>query len=113
PPLHLHSLAFPTRRSSDLVIHPMMYGPQAAFYAELFPPSTRYSGISIVYQMSGIVAGGLTPMILTWLLGLGGLSMALSYVIATCVVTVLCTWAIRPQDIKAVSGDEMDVQVND
>jgi metabolite-proton symporter len=93
------------------IIHPMMYGPQAAFYAELFPPSTRYSGISIVYQISGIVAGGLTPMILTWLLGLGGLSMALSYVIATCVVTVLCTWAIRPRDIKTVLGNEKDVQV--
>lgn len=95
------------------IIHPAMYGPQAAFYAELFPPSTRYSGISIVYQVSGIVAGGLTPMILTWLLGMGGLQLSLAYVIATCVVTVVCVIAIRPKHIRAVLDAEKDVTVNE
>ncbi|WP_436326202.1 MFS transporter [Brevibacterium sp. FAM 27836] len=59
------------------VIYPLMYGSMAAFYAELFPPATRYSGISIVYQVSGIFASGMTPFILTWLLGGFGLNAAL------------------------------------
>ncbi len=92
------------------IIHPAMYGPQAAFYAELFPAETRYSGISIVYQMSGIVAGGLTPMILTWLLDAGGVNLALGYVVFTCIVTVACVAAIRPGDIRSVD-DRRDVVV--
>lgn len=92
------------------IIHPLMYGPQAAFYAELFPAETRYSGISIVYQMSGIVAGGLTPVILTWLLDAGGVNLALGYVVFTCIVTVACVAAIRPSDIRA-ADDRRDVVV--
>lgn len=91
--------------------YPLMYGSQAAFYAELFPPSTRYSGISIVYQLSGIVASGLTPMILTWLIGGPGLAVALGYVVFTCVVTLICVWLIRAKDISAVSVEEGDVIV--
>ncbi|WP_216854629.1 MFS transporter [Rhodococcus opacus] len=40
-----------------------MYGPQAAFLAELFPTEVRYSGISFGYQLVFAVAGGTTPMI--------------------------------------------------
>lgn len=94
------------------IVHPMMYGPQAAFYAELFPARTRYSGISIVYQLSGIVAGGLTPMILTGLLAARGIDWALAYVVATCVVTVACVLAIRARDMRAVD-DVRDVEVSD
>ncbi|WP_406134949.1 MFS transporter [Streptomyces sp. NBC_01089] len=49
-----------------------MYGPQAALYAELFPANVRYSGVSCVYQVSGVFASGLTPLILTSLLASGG-----------------------------------------
>src|SRR5688500_14163306 len=40
-----------------------MYGPQAAFITELFPTRIRYSGVSIAYQLTSIVAGSLAPMI--------------------------------------------------
>ncbi len=93
------------------IVHPMMYGPQAAFYAELFPPHTRYTGISIVYQLSGIVAGGLTPIILTSLVGFGGMPLSLTYVIVTCVVTIACVIAIRPSDIARATAGERDVLV--
>ena len=92
------------------IVHPMMYGPQAAFYAELFPAKNRYTGISLVYQMSGIIAGGLTPAILTYLLSSGGVNFALGYVVTTCVVTVVCTAAIRTRDVNAMN-DDRDVVV--
>ena len=50
-----------------LVLHGAMYGPQAAFIAELFPTRIRYSGISLAYQLTSIVAGSLAPIIALWL----------------------------------------------
>jgi len=48
-----------------LVLHGTMYGPQAAFIAELFPTRYRYSGASIAYQLTSIAAGSLAPIIAT------------------------------------------------
>ena len=50
-----------------LVLHGAMYGPQAAMIAELFPTRIRYSGASIAYQLTSIVAGSLAPIIAVWL----------------------------------------------
>jgi Na+/melibiose symporter and related transporters len=46
-----------------MVLHGAMYAPQGAFIAELFPTRLRYSGASIAYQASSILAGSLAPMI--------------------------------------------------
>ncbi len=50
-----------------LVLHSAMYGPQAAFITELFPTRIRYSGVSLAYQLTSIVAGSLAPIIALWL----------------------------------------------
>jgi metabolite-proton symporter len=50
-----------------LCLHGAMYGPQAAFMAELFPTRIRYSGASIAYQLTSIAAGSLAPIIALWL----------------------------------------------
>ncbi|GAB3362862.1 MFS transporter [Modestobacter lapidis] len=47
--------------------HPLMYGPQAALYAEMFPPEVRYSGASLGYQIGGML-GGLVPLVASALL---------------------------------------------
>jgi MHS family metabolite:H+ symporter-like MFS transporter len=54
------------------IFYAMVYGPEAALFAELFDPSVRYTGISFVYQFSGIFASGLTPIIGTALLRANG-----------------------------------------
>lgn len=46
-----------------LVLHGAMYGPQAAFITELFPTRIRYSGVSMAYQLTSIVAGSFAPII--------------------------------------------------
>jgi metabolite-proton symporter len=51
-----------------LVLHGAMYGPQAAFFSELFGTRVRYSGASVGYQLASIVAGALAPLIATALL---------------------------------------------
>ena len=50
-----------------LVLHGAMYGPQAAFITELVPTRIRYSGVSLAYQLTSIVAGSLAPIIALWL----------------------------------------------
>ena len=49
-----------------------MYGPQAAFFSELFGTHVRYSGASLGSQLAAPFAGGLAPLIATALLGWSG-----------------------------------------
>ena len=51
-----------------LVCHGLMYAPQAAFIAELFPTRMRYSGASLAYQATSIFAGSLAPIVALFLL---------------------------------------------
>jgi len=50
------------------VLYAPVYGPEAALFCELFDTRVRYSGISVVYQVSGIVSSSITPLIATSLL---------------------------------------------
>lgn len=50
-----------------MVIHDVMYGSQAAYIAESFPPHIRYTGASLGYQGASIIAGGPAPLISLWL----------------------------------------------
>lgn len=54
------------------ILHDSMYGVQAAWFAEQFPLSVRYSGVSLGYQIGAVLGGGLTPLIAAWLLQVGG-----------------------------------------
>jgi metabolite-proton symporter len=49
-----------------------MYGPQAAFFSELFGTNVRYSGASLGSQLAAPLAGGLAPFISTALLRWSG-----------------------------------------
>ena len=49
----------------ELLLLSLMYGPQAALFAELFPKSVRYSGASLGYQLGAIIGGGFAPIIAT------------------------------------------------
>ncbi|KAI2670949.1 MULTISPECIES: MFS transporter [unclassified Pseudomonas] len=54
------------------IFYAAVYGPEAAMFCELFDAKVRYTGISFVYQFSGIFASGLTPMIATALMRSSG-----------------------------------------
>jgi metabolite-proton symporter len=79
-----------------LVLHGAMYGPQAAMIAELFPTRIRYSGASIAYQLTSIVAGSLAPIIALWLYKSydSALPVAL-YVGAACTISGLSALVAR------------------
>jgi len=51
-----------------LVIHALLYGPQAALITEQFSPRLRYTGSSLAYTFAGVIGGAPAPLILTALL---------------------------------------------
>lgn len=68
----------------------MMYGPQAAFFAELFSTEVRYSGASLGYQLGAILGGALSPLIATALLAQFGTGFAISiYIAIACVISLV------------------------
>ncbi len=79
-----------------LVLHGAMYGPQAAFFSELFGTRVRYSGASIGYQLASIAAGAVAPLIAVALLDATGTTVAVSlYLVAMCVITVIAVLLAR------------------
>lgn len=54
------------------IVHDAMYGPQAAWFAELFDTRVRYSGSSLGYQIGAVLSGGFAPLIAAALLAAGG-----------------------------------------
>ncbi|GAA4038785.1 MFS transporter [Streptomyces shaanxiensis] len=68
----------------------IMYGPQAALFAELFTPEMRYTGASLGYQIAAVLGGGLAPFVMVLLLETTGTSMAVSgYIIGLAVIALL------------------------
>jgi metabolite-proton symporter len=79
-----------------LPLHDMQYGPQAAFIAESFPGSLRYSGSSLGYQLASITAGGPAPLIAVLLYRQYGTSTAIAVYMAICsLISLVCVIALR------------------
>jgi MFS family permease len=68
--------------AAALVVHAMMYGPQAAFIAEQFPTRVRYAGSSLAYTLAGIVGGGIAPVMFATLQKVYGTTFVLSAYLA-------------------------------
>ena len=73
----------------------MMYGPQAAFVAEMFTTDVRYSGASLGYQLGAIIGGGFAPIIATALLAEYQDTVGISiYMAIACAITLWSTWLL-------------------
>lgn len=53
------------------VVFPLMYAPESHLFAQQFPATVRYSGISLGVQVAGLLGGGLAPLVATALLKWG------------------------------------------
>jgi metabolite-proton symporter len=113
--------AFPMMNSGDyllimaaiilgLVIHAIMYAPQPAIMAEMFPTRMRYSGVSLGYQVTSIVAGSLAPAIATWLLDKFDSSVPIAlYLAGAAVITLVAALFTRETNgIDLATVDEAD-----
>ena len=88
--------------ASLLILTPglaLSYGPQSAMYAELFPRSIRYSGVSISYALGAILGGAFAPMIAEMLIDRTGSTLGIGvYMIALSLVAVVAL-LFTPRDL--------------
>jgi MFS family permease len=90
-----------------LVLHGAMYGPQAAFIAELFPTRYRYSGVSIAYQVTSIFAGSLAPVVAVALLQRTHSTTPIAaYLALACIVSAIA--ALTARETRGLSFAELD-----
>jgi MFS family permease len=93
------------------LVYGTVYGPLAAFWSELFDTRYRYSALSALYQLSGVVASGLTPLVAAWLveLGDGSLWLVASYNVAVALLSLGCMALLpetRGRDLTALPEQE-------
>lgn len=87
-------------------IQGFMFGPLAAFIAEMFPTRVRYTGSSIAYQASSTLGAGFTPMIAAGIMAVtaGGVILGTGWVavLAACAVAVLMAPEGRKRDLSSI-----------
>jgi MFS family permease len=95
-----------------LIIHALMYAPQPAIMAEMFPTRMRYSGVSLGYQVTSIVAGSAAPAIAVKLLQIYDSWVPIAiYLAAASVVTLIAVLYMRETkgvDLKAVDDADRE-----
>ena len=79
--------------SVAMVFQGAMYGVLAAFIAELFDTSYRYTGVSLGYMLIGIVGGGFAPLIASTLLDTtGSVTSVAIYISASSLLTLIAAY---------------------
>ena len=77
----------------------LSYGPQSAMYAELFPRSIRFSGVSVGYALGSILGGAFAPMIAQLLLDKTGHSWSIGiYLMVLLAISTIATLS-APKDL--------------
>ncbi len=71
-----------------MVLLGMQYGPQAAYFTELFATEVRYSGASLGYQIGAILGGALAPTIAVLLWQELGIIYVSVYILVAALLTL-------------------------
>lgn len=89
----------------QLLFVSMMYGPQAALFAELFPKAVRYSGASLGYQIGAVVGGGFAPIVATALFAYYQSSLPIAvYLAAMCALSFVCVLLLGDRTRRGLAG---------
>src|SRR5437762_13441995 len=83
----------------------IIFGPQASLLAEMFPARVRSSGTSVGFQIGGVLAGGLSPVIAASLVGMtGNLLPVGGYMVALGVVSLASVAFAQVPANRATTG---------
>ena len=77
-----------------LIFVAMMYGPQAAFFTELFTTEVRYSGATLGYQFGAILGGAFAPSIAAFLWNNYGIVWVSVYISFASLLTLFSVMAL-------------------
>ncbi|MFQ6392461.1 MFS transporter [Nocardia sp. KC 131] len=96
-----------------LVFHALMYAAQPAIMAEMFPTRMRYSGVSLGYQVTSIVAGSLAPIIAVRLLDEFDSAVPIAwYLAAAAAVTAIAVYFAKETsgiDLESIDLADADI----
>lgn len=83
------------------------YAAMPTFFAQVFPPEVRYTGLSAGYTLGTVVGGGFAPMIATYLLDRTDDWPAIAlYMSAAGVISFVAAWFLHErEDVPAVAAD--------
>ncbi len=88
--------------SVGLIFLGMQYGPQAAYFTELFSTEVRYSGASLGYQIGAILGGALAPTIAVLLWNKFGIFYVSVYILFAALLTL---WSLS--QLEETRGNEL------
>lgn len=78
------------------IIEGAMYGPLGAMLTEMFDTESRYTGVSLGYQLAALIGAGFTPLLASALLAGGPTSAPLVIIAMSCgLVTIVALVLIR------------------
>jgi MFS family permease len=85
------ALAFIIARA---VVTAAMFGPQAAYFAELFPPQRRFAGFAFARELGSLLAGGPAPFLAAYLVAVFGSWWPVAcYAALLSTLTAIAIWA--------------------
>ncbi|MDQ4490235.1 MFS transporter [Sinomonas sp. ASV486] len=91
----------------------LTYGPQAAWYSEIFPASVRFSGVSISYAIGAILGGAFAPTIAQALLQATGSTVSISvYLLIATIVSIAAVLMLRDRRGIPLGPDHEDEQAS-
>lgn len=90
--------------SLGLALMGMTYGPLGTMLSELFPTEIRYTGVSLTFNLGGIVGASLAPYAATWLATNYGLHYVGYYLSGATVLTLLALLLVGKQKSITESG---------
>lgn len=78
------------------IVQGIMAGAQGGWFTDIFGVSVRYSGISIAYQVGGMIGGAITPIAATALYGAFHSSTPIGiYLSSMCLVSLVAVLCVR------------------
>ncbi len=80
---------------AGLSVQGFVYGPLGAWLPGLFPARVRYTGVSMAFNIGGIIGGGLTPVIAQILADRGGLWLVGLYMAVAATSSLVALKLIR------------------
>ncbi|WP_420140931.1 MFS transporter, partial [Sphingomonas sp.] len=80
--------------SVALFVMGFTYGPLGGWLPSLYPPLVRYTGVSMAFNLAGILGGGLTPFAAQALAGSGGLALVGLYCSGLAVISLVALLAL-------------------
>ncbi|HEX7943228.1 MAG TPA: MFS transporter [Phenylobacterium sp.] len=75
--------------AAALLMMGFVYGPLGSFLPSLFPPRVRYTGVSIAFNVGGILGGGLAPFVAQLLAEKGGVTPVGLYLAGAAVLSLV------------------------